>query len=437
MTLTVHNRIGASAAAKLVALAVWTASLMGLAGAAAQAFEPSDICPGPSDAYSGTLASSGAEYAICVPPLWFGDLALYAHGTVRVTKPAGKIVTIRDELNIEGLSQPEFFNLLGMAYGVLARSDTGWSKLGRAKNELIELRKTVKDRVGKIDGSVYLLGASQGGAIATKLVEQRPDLFDGGLAACAPIGRLLKQITYWGNLLVVFDYFFPAFDILKDGLDEPRVPGAVRNNWEGAEGVKAQIRAALEATPGRTRQVVDVVGVPTDPDGGVPIGESVMDPLQTAVFMTNDAIKSLGGNPFKNTTRVYSGSNNDTALNNGVKRYTSDKAARDRLAMVYETTGDLFAPLVTIHTTEDPLVPYWHERLYRQKAEAADASALLSQLRVADYGHCAFSPAEVAAAFGRLALEVGGENLLDIESVLSEPDWQSEYEALADKLGLN
>jgi pimeloyl-ACP methyl ester carboxylesterase len=437
MTLPFHNRIVASVAAKFAAVAVWIASLMAFPGAAAQAFEPSDICPAVSDAYSGTLATSGAEYVICVPPVWLGDVALYAHGTVRVTKPGGKISTILDELNIEGLSQPEFFNLLGIVFGVAARSDTGWSKLGRAKNELIELRAIVRDRVGKIKGWVYLLGASQGGAIATKLVEQRPELFDGGLAACAPIGRLLKQITYWGNLLVVFDYFFPAFNILKDGLDEPRVPGAVRNNWEGVGGVKAQIRAALEAKPGRTRQIVDVVGVPTDPDGAVPIAESVLDPLQTAVFMTNDTITSLGGNPFKNTTRVYSGSNNDTKLNNGVKRYASDKVARDKLSNVYETTGDLPAPLVTIHTTEDPLVPYWHERLYRQKAEAAGGSVLLSQIRVADYGHCTFSPAEVAAAFGLLALAVEGANLLDIESVLSEPDWQSEYEALADKLGLN
>ena len=59
-------------------------------------------------------------------------------------------------------------------------------------------------------------------------------------------------------------------------------------------------------------------------------------------------------------------------------------------------------PLVTLHTTGDPLVPYWHATLYRGKTIAADNIALHEHFETDRYGHCSFTATEVFEAFYRL-----------------------------------
>src|SRR5438105_2167477 len=49
-----------------------------------------------------------------------------------------------------------------------------------------------------------------GGIITTLAVEQRPDLFAAGLAACGPIGSFPLQINYFGDARATFEYFFPG-----------------------------------------------------------------------------------------------------------------------------------------------------------------------------------------------------------------------------------
>lgn len=88
------------------------------------------------------------------------------------------------------------------------------------------------------------------------------------------------------------------------------------------------------------------------------------------VFATNDAIDKLGGRPFDNFDRVYSDPLNpalDALINAGVKRFKEQPAALEEIANKYETTGNLMRPMVTIHTTGDPIVPVCHQGLYSGK----------------------------------------------------------------------
>ena len=55
-----------------------------------------------------------------------------------------------------------------------------------------------------------------------------------------------------------------------------------------------------------------------------------------------------------------------------MQRFSADQAALDEIAAHYQTTGHLSVPLVTLHTTGDPLVLYWHATFYRGKTIAAD-----------------------------------------------------------------
>ena len=55
-----------------------------------------------------------------------------------------------------------------------------------------------------------MTGVSEGGLITALAIEQRPDVFDGGLSTCGPIGDFSQQINYFGDFRVLFDYFFPG-----------------------------------------------------------------------------------------------------------------------------------------------------------------------------------------------------------------------------------
>ena len=117
---------------------------------------------------------------------------------------------------------------------------------------------------------------------------------------------------------------------------------------------------------------------------------------------TNDAKVKLDGQAFDNQNRLYQGSNDDSQLNLGVLRFTADQTPLDQIAAYYQTSGTLSIPLVTLHTSRDPVIPYWHAARYLSKTIIAGNSALHEHIAVDRYGHCNFTPLEVLDAFGRL-----------------------------------
>ena len=56
------------------------------------------------------------------------------------------------------------------------------------------------------------------------------------------------------------------------------------------------------------------------------------------------------------------------ALNVGIERFDADPAASEYADLHYRPTGLLQRPLVTLHTTGDPGVPYRHELIYFNRA---------------------------------------------------------------------
>jgi len=65
---------------------------------------------------------------------------------------------------------------------------------------------------------------------------------------------------------------------------------------------------------------------------------------------------------------------------------------------LYETSGDLSVPLVTLHTTGDELVPFGHELLYIPKLDLVERGRFVP-LPVLRYGHCNFTTNELLGSF--------------------------------------
>ena len=132
-----------------------------------------------------------------------------------------------------------------------------------------------------------------------------------------------------------------------------------------------------------------MTGAPVDESDPASVAETVIGVLWYNVFGTEDAKVRLGGQPFDNSTRAYAGSSDDPGLNAGVARFTAEPAARQALGR-FNTSGELTVPVVTLHTTGDPIVPFLHESAYAAKVSGAGATDLLTQQSADRYGHCAF-----------------------------------------------
>jgi len=355
--------------------------------------------------YDGEQAS-GAVYRICMPPEgeWNGDLVLYAHGYVAFNRP---VAIPEDQLVLpDGTYVPEIINDLGYAFAATSYSVNGLAvKQGLA--DLVDLVGIFSSEHGNPEYT-YLTGPSEGGLITALGVERHPEIFDGGLSTCGPVGDFHQQVNYWGDVRVLFDYFFPGV-IPGSPVD---IPEEVIANWDAF--YEPLVEQTLRDHPGETLQLLRTARVPRNPFDAESEIEALVQLLWYNVFATNDGIEKLGGQPYDNHRRFYVGSNNDWRLNRKVARFRADEAAVTEIEAHYQTSGDLSVPVVTVHTLGDPVVPYWHERLYEEKILANGDQALHVNVPSLRYGHCNFTATEVLASFGLLVYQVTGELPLDL-----------------------
>jgi hypothetical protein len=153
---------------------------------------------------------NGAVYRFCRPPDWNGEsLLTYAHGYVWFNEPVG---IPEDHLCFgEPGSQTcinDVVNNYGIAFAVTSYPTNGLAVLS-AVDDMVALVTVFSDTYGA-PGIVLVAGVSEGGLVTTLATERYPDVFDGGLAACGPIGSWVEQINYFGDFRVLLDYFFPG-----------------------------------------------------------------------------------------------------------------------------------------------------------------------------------------------------------------------------------
>jgi len=356
--------------------------------------------PYPNGCDKGTQAS-GALYRICMPPLiWNQDLFIFAHGYMT---PSATLRIPEEQLTLpDGTSIPDAANSLGFAFATTSYSTNGLAVL-EGIADVTDLAGIFKQAYPTLR-HVYLVGGSEGGLITAMAIEQRPDIFSGGLATCGPIGDFARHINYLGDFRVVFDYFFPG---LIPG-SPISIPQSLIDTWDTSyysETVLPRLMA-----PASALSLTQLLSVTMDnaalvsPTTAI---ATVSGLLGYSVFPTNDARAKLGGQPFDNAARVYAGSLDDAALNAGVARFSADPAALYKIQADYQTSGQLRIPLVTLHTTLDPIVPYWHEPLYRDKVVARGLTPRYDEYPPgARYGHCNFTSAEVQAALTLLMSRV-------------------------------
>ena len=335
---------------------------------------------------------------MCVPTSgWNGDVVVFAHGYVAFNQPLDFYHTSLPD----GTSLPTLLQSLGFAFVTTSYRQNGLAILEGVK-DIRELVKAFRTTYGP-PAHTYLAGVSEGGVIATLLAEQSPDLFTGVLAACGPIGNFREQVNYIGDFRVLFDYFFPG-TLPPSPLD---ISSTMITNWEST--YVPAIKARLAANPSVTAQLLRTAGAPVDAADSSTIATTGVGVLWYSTFATNDSRAKLGGNPYDNQNRWFFGSSNDTLLNQRLQRFQAEATALTNITP-YQTSGNLTLPLVTLHTTGDQIVPFFHEILYAFKVHTSGRGSWIP-IPINRYGHCNFKATEVLAAFALVVLQSTGSQI--------------------------
>ncbi len=182
--------------------------------------------------------------------------------------------------------------------------------------------------------------------------------------------------------------FFPGL-IPGDPFNPPQ---DLVNNWANYYAQVVRPVVFDPANRSKLQQWVRVARLPYDADNFLNTVEvSVRDALRYAVVNSKDAATTLGGFPFDNSSRWYSGSDHDFLLNLLVPRFRAAGAAMTEMRTYYNTRGQLAVPLVTIHTLRDQQVPQLHQVLYTLKTLLnGDLISKHVPIPVDPFGHCNF-----------------------------------------------
>jgi len=334
----------------------------------------------------------GAHYVISVPESWNGDLVLYAHGYTAPVFPVG--LPPGEDVLVAGLRAVALQG--GMAFAYSSYSQTGLG-LKDAALRTEQLGNLFGSLVG-VPRRTFLVGTSFGALAALKLVEAHPQQYAGLLTLSGMIGGVRAEVDYVSNVRALFDYFYPGV-LPGNVLELP--PGFDLNT-----GLIVPVATAIQANPQPALELAQINQAPIPFSNGQELAESIVQALVLQAVELQDLLdRTHGQSFFDNSKTVYAGSLPPELLadlNAHVTRYSGGNAALHLLEKYYDPTGDLRVPMVTLHTTRDPVVPLFHEDLYQSMVTAQGRVANLHPVRVDRYGHVMFTPEEIVAGFQQM-----------------------------------
>jgi pimeloyl-ACP methyl ester carboxylesterase len=368
----------------------------------------------------GTL--NDANYTIAVPANWNGTLVLYSHGYTPAFVPLANPAPDAPSAQTSNALLQEGYALAGSSY-----SQNGWA-LQQAFHDDFALLDFFTATCGHPNRTIPW-GSSMGGMITAGLVQLDPRRFAGALPMC---GLLSGSV---GLFNLQLDGLFTFNLLLANGALQ--VVNFTNPNAELSQ-AESILTAAQQTPEGRARialfsSLEDVPGwftpgspEPTQTDYASQEQNQYLA-AQVDLFFDIDAMaeaeERAGGNYSWNTgvnyfrqfalsidRREVEGLYGQAGLNlfqdlktiQEAPRISADASAVTYMKQYIVFNGDLDIPVLTMHTTGDPLVFVQTEQAYASVVREAGDASLLRQVFVQRAGHCAFTDAEMLTALHTL-----------------------------------
>jgi len=313
--------------------------------------------------------SATAHYLIVMPAQWSGVLVVHAHGGPALGEPKASRADEDIKRWVITVSQ-------GHAWAGSVFRQGGFA-VTTAAEDSERVRRIFTDHVAK-PRRTLLHGQSWGAMVATKAAELFPKSWDGMLLTS---GVVAGPTTYDFrlDLRVIYQYLcnnhprpdeaqyplwmgLPADSKLNSADLTARVNDCLGLNKPAAQRTPEQAR--------RVRTIVDVVRIPEN---------AIIGHLRWGSFTLRDVIGRTGASPFGNEKVRYAGSDDDTALNAGVKRYPADAAAAARFSSDVDYVGRFGIPVLTAHGIGDSTVFVEGSDTLHQRMEATGNGSRLIQ----------------------------------------------------------
>jgi hypothetical protein len=316
----------------------------------------------------------GAVFRIDVPTNWNHGLVIMNHGYSPEPRkplpgpPSARIKTFTDR---------------GYAVAASSYSKGGWA-IEQAMQDNEKLRKYFVKKYGKTT-SVFATGGAMGASTTMTSVELYPDVYTGGLITCC--GTMLQPLeSMQGSfrMMVLFDYYFPH--VL------PSPVGPLNGFMYGGDTDK-KVQAALDADPKKAEIFRRTTGRRM---------EHLANHVTFQTYINHEYQQRAGGNPFDNSTYIYTLDDDPAVVNAGVKRYFADPKAMEYAKKWYASKGDLKKPLMIMSPVYDPVVTINNTTGYIDVVRDAGHIDKIAMQWFDHEGHGALSEPEVAAAFDAL-----------------------------------
>lgn len=373
---------------------------LALTAATAHAEPPTaKSCPEGLPAETKCLAgqdANGAYYWIAIPKAWNGTLVLHTHGGPRLKKP-------KPDDAIEDLQRFAVTVAEGYAWAGSNYRREGYGTRSAAEDS-DNLRKIFWDQFGRPKRTI-LHGQSYGGNVAAKTAElygKDADgklVYDGVILTSGVVSGGTRAYDFRADLRAVYQYYcgnHPAQGETQYPLWQGQPVGSKLTNKELDERVNACTGVDLPAgarTAQQKRNLHNILAVTRIPE------RTLGSHLGWATFTFADMVnKRLDGkNPFTNVGVVYTGSDDDKALNKGVTRFAADPEGVRKLADDSDLTGQLLVPTLTMHAIDDPTAFVELEQVLHDTVAKAGKSDLLVQSFTDEHEHSKLATPEYAA----------------------------------------
>ncbi|WP_422045705.1 hypothetical protein [Roseateles sp.] len=373
-----------------VALSLLTAcSHLGKEGATQEQAPLPQTCPAGLPPETRCLSgqdSAGAFYWIAMPKVWSGVLVLHAHGGPELGPP-------KPERSAEDLKRWAIMVRAGHAWaGSTFRQ--GGVAVRAAAEDTERLRRLFVQHVAQPKTTV-LHGQSWGASVAAKAAEMyaapgaAKPAFDAVLLSNGVLGGGTRSYDFRLDLRVVYQ----ALCANHPKPDEPQYPlwmglppDSTLSRADLAERADACLglrQAAERRTPAQRQRLKTLLDVNRIPES------SVQGHLNWATWHFQDVVqKRTGGlSPWGNVGAVYTGSDDDRALNASVARYPADPQAVRQFGLDSDPDGRIGVPVLTIHGVHDPIAFVELESQFRKTMNQAGQGARLVQVFSDDKDH--------------------------------------------------